>query len=214
MLVLLAIVFSDCQVSRPINAEQAADLAEMTAQGLRFQSKADDPPLKGPNGYPCREFGAWLKRRHLRGIGVTVDGVKYDLDTEKARLTHHQANIAALNEEVARGNLIPADIVIQRWQEQIGNARGKLLTMPSRLASVFGQHVEAGVRLVVYEILEELRHDWQSGASDLGDGRSLATAAAVDDLSVGGSEPVPQPGRQRRARKVSKRPRAVPEGDT
>jgi len=201
-------------VSRPLNAEQAADLAEMTSQGLRFQAKADDPPLKGPNGYPCREFGAWLKRRHLRGIGVTVDGVRYDLDTEKARLTHHQANIAALNEEVARANLIPAETVISRWQDQIGNARAKLLTMPSRLASVFGQHVEAGVRSVVYEVLEELRDEWQSGARALGYGGSLDAAAAVDDQPVGGSEPVPEPGRQRRARKVPRRARAVPKGDS
>ena len=201
-------------MAKPLQAEQAAELAGQTREGLRYTSSQDDPPLKGANGFACKEFGQWLKRRHLRGIGVTVDGVKYDLDTEKARLTHHQANIAALNEEVARGNLIPADVVTQRWQEQIGNARGKLLTMPARLASVFGQHVEAGVRSVVYEILEELRRDWQSGASALGYGGGVEAAAATDSEPVGGHEPVSKPRGQRGAGKVQKRPRALPKRDS
>ena len=189
-------------MGKPLQAEQAAELAGLTREGLRYTTSQDDPPLKGANGFPCKEFGQWLKRRHLRGIGVTVDGVKYDLDTEKARLTHHQANIAALNEEVARGNLIPADQVEAAWQDMISNARARLLTVPTRMASVFSQHVQGAARAIVIEVLEELRNDGKPREGDsVGDSR-LDPPADPDGERVGKPEAVPKRRGQRRARKI------------
>jgi hypothetical protein len=85
----------------------------------------------------------------------------YDYDTEKARLTHHQANIAGLEEEIKRKNLIPADAVQTHWESMIGNMRGKLLNLPGRLASkVVGtdtlQDAEREAMLLVREALEEV----------------------------------------------------------
>lgn len=87
----------------------------------------------------------------------------FDYDSEKARLTHHQANIAGLEEEIRKKNLIPADAVQSHWESMIGNMRGKLLNLPGRLASkVIGadtmQDAEREAMLLVREALEEVSH--------------------------------------------------------
>jgi len=90
--------------------------------------------------------------------GVDTD---YDYDTEKARLTHHQANIASLEEEIKRKNLLPAELVQSHWEQMAANTRGKLLNIPGRLAaSVMGaetvQEAEKAAMDLVREALEEL----------------------------------------------------------
>ena len=37
--------------------------------------------------------------------------------------------------EVARGNLIPLELVVETWQGHIGNARAKLLALPPKAAA-------------------------------------------------------------------------------
>jgi hypothetical protein len=64
------------------------------------------------------------------------DGSVYDTDKERARLLHHQANIAALDEKIKEKSLIPYDVVVDRWQMILANFRAKALGMPSALASV------------------------------------------------------------------------------
>ena len=85
----------------------------------------------------------------------------YDYDREKARLTHHQANIANLEEEIKRKNLLPAELVQTHWEQMAANTRGKLLNLPGRLASsVMGaetvQQAEKAAMDLVREALEEL----------------------------------------------------------
>lgn len=85
----------------------------------------------------------------------------FDYDTEKARLTHHQANIASLEEEIKRKNLLPADVVQTHWESLAANTRGKLLNIPGRLAnSVMGtetvQEAERAAMELIREALEEL----------------------------------------------------------
>ena len=62
-------------------------------------------------------------------------GNLYDIERERSRLLHHQANIAGLDEEVKKKNLIPSEIVIDRWQNIAANIRAKLLSIPSILAA-------------------------------------------------------------------------------
>jgi phage terminase Nu1 subunit (DNA packaging protein) len=40
-----------------------------------------------------------------------------DINNERARLVHHQANLAALEEETRRSKLIPADEINSEWDE-------------------------------------------------------------------------------------------------
>ena len=85
----------------------------------------------------------------------------YDYDTEKARLTHHQANIAELEEQVKRKNLLPADVVQTHWETMVANMRARLLNLPGRLAgSVMGvsttQDAEREAMKIIREALEEI----------------------------------------------------------
>lgn len=85
----------------------------------------------------------------------------FDYDTEKARLTHHQANIAELEEQVKRKNLLPADVVQTHWENMVANMRARLLNLPGRLAgSVMGvsttQDAEREAMKIIREALEEI----------------------------------------------------------
>ena len=145
---------------KPLDSAQAADLAGISTRAMFGKTASDDPPVKGAEGYPCRPFGQWLKRRHLRGIGVTDQGVKYDLDSERGRLTHHQANIAGLDETDTRRNLIPAELVRRLWAAQAAAAQDRLQTLPARAAARCDRpEVELAARLLVAEVLDELAHD-------------------------------------------------------
>jgi terminase small subunit / prophage DNA-packing protein len=84
----------------------------------------------------------------------------YDLTTERARLAHHQANIAALDEDVKRKTLIPAELVKSKWQDMIASTRARLLSMPTRIAaSCVGRdevEIEHLAREIVNQSLDEL----------------------------------------------------------
>jgi hypothetical protein len=85
----------------------------------------------------------------------------FDYDTEKARLTHHQANMASLEEEVKRKNLLPADVVQSHWEQMAANVRTKLLGLPNRIAGVVVgaetiQDAEREAMKLIRESLEEL----------------------------------------------------------
>jgi hypothetical protein len=144
-----------------INQKQAAALLGITDRRLRQIGKEDNPPVRDAEGqYPCAEFGAWMRADWRRGVGFTDDGTAYDFDAERARLTHHEANIKAMDEERKRGDLIPADEVKQAWGDMVAAARSKLLAIPSRLAPVCAMkppaEIEAEARKLVHEALNEL----------------------------------------------------------
>lgn len=101
--------------------------------------------------------------RHLReqaaGRASSEDG-EYDLVAERARLAHHQANIAALDEDVKRKTLIPADQVKSKWQDMKASARARLLALPTRVAaSCVGREeveIERMARDIVNQALDEM----------------------------------------------------------
>lgn len=98
---------------------------------------------------------------HLREIaaGRASDG-DHDLVAERARLAHHQANIAELQEAATRKTLIPADQVRAKWQDMTAAARARLLALPTRIASSCAgkepADIEREARALVYQALEEL----------------------------------------------------------
>lgn len=63
--------------------------------------------------------------------------IDLDIVKERARLTHHQANIAELDEEVKRGELIPAYVVEQVWGDMLASFRAKILSVPTKAAHQF-----------------------------------------------------------------------------
>ena len=140
---------------------QAAELAGMTQAGLSAAMKGGNPPPMAADGYPCKEFGDWIRKRALSEIGLASDGTAYDLKAEQARLSFHSANLKQLEEDEARGELLRADAVLAEWQAIIANVRARLLAMPSRLAAQgYGARsrgeLEGILQSGIREALEEL----------------------------------------------------------
>ena len=52
--------------------------------------------------------------RFLRASAMSGRG-SGDVNEERARLIHHQANLASLEEDVKQGKLIPADEIEKEW---------------------------------------------------------------------------------------------------
>ena len=91
------------------------------------------------------------------------DDESYDLTEERARLAHHQANIAALDEQVKEKTLIPAEVVKDAWQSIFANVRARVLSIPTTLAASCANasrdDVENKASELVRQALEELVND-------------------------------------------------------
>ena len=146
------------------------------------------------------------------------DSAAFDLNQERARLAHHQANNEALKERTARGELIPRAVVIQAWQAMIAAARSRLLAIPTKaahrlLAVANLAEAEDVVRSHVHEALAELQREAvpepDLAGDEVGDG-GVGAAADADGQPMGGPLPAPVARGQRGTRAVANRSRAVP----
>ena len=84
-----------------------------------------------------------------------------DINNERARLVHHQANLAALEEETRRSKLIPADEINSEWAEMTSIMRAKITSIPKQVATVGCgitdyNEMEALVKKLVNDVLDEL----------------------------------------------------------
>lgn len=145
-----------------LSSEQLAALIGVSTRRIFQLAKEENPPPKDSIGrYPPDKAGVWIRDRIISELGISANGESYDLQAEKGRLTFHQANIAALEEEIKRKNVIPADAVQAHWENMVANTRAKLLNLPSRLAAVSVgastiQEAEQNARDLIYEALTEM----------------------------------------------------------
>lgn len=164
------------------------------------------------NRVKCAVDKVLAKQQTAAKNGVTTEGVK-TLEVERTRLVKAQADKTELELEALRGSLVPADEVTAHWQQFIGSARAKLLSMPSKLAGVLIactdlNEIEAAVEASIYEALAELAgtglpNAKPSDEQDL-DGRfgDMDASPETDSERVGGSVSDAKRGSQRRAGKV------------
>ena len=140
----------------PLTQTQAAALRGVTTRRLRQLDSEDNPPPKlSDGGYDPQAYGKWLRR-----LWSVPEG-EHDYETERARLTHHQANKTALEEQVLAGHLLTAEEVETAWTAMIGAFRARMLGVPGRAAqSVIAtadiSEAEQIIRALVYEALSEL----------------------------------------------------------
>jgi phage terminase Nu1 subunit (DNA packaging protein) len=145
-----------------LTSSQLAELIGVSQRRIHQMADEGNPPPKNANGrFPCRESGLWMRDRIISQLGVASNGEAYDFNAERARLTFHQANLSALDEEIKRKNVIPAETVQHHWETMAGNVRAKLLNLPGRLAvKVTGhgtvQDAEREARELIHEALQEL----------------------------------------------------------
>ena len=86
----------------------------------------------------------------------------FDLEQERARLAHHQANREAMREATERGEYIPAEIVREYGAAGMTATKAKLLAISSKLRGRFPDVPQAMIDIIGElhrEALEELGKD-------------------------------------------------------
>lgn len=87
---------------------------------------------------------------------------RFDLEQERARLAHHQANREAMREASERGEYIPADIVKEYGAAAMTATKVKLLAIASKLRGRFPEVPQAMIDAIAdlhREALQELGED-------------------------------------------------------
>jgi phage terminase Nu1 subunit (DNA packaging protein) len=154
--------------TKTLNQDQAAALLGVSARRLR-QIELEDNTIPrsydsngNPRGYPVQGYGRWMHARWAGQISQDDDGKVYDEKLEKARLTHHQANNEALKEQQARGELLPAGLVIEMGAALVAASRAKVLAIHSKCRSRFPgleQEIADEIEALSREALSELGSD-------------------------------------------------------
>ena len=150
-----------------VNRKQLSDIfgvAERTIYNWQ-NSKGLPVKLSGKRGtsnvYDTKDCIEWKVQSEIEKLCENpIDGY-FNYDTERDRLTHHQANVESLKEQQLASHLLPCDIVVRTWQGMVANIKARLLSMPAKLAPVLLncsdlQDVEASIKQQVYESLTEL----------------------------------------------------------
>jgi len=115
-------------ISRAFDCTQTY-LTKMKGDGLIVQPKRGEYDLVESTR---------LYITHLRDkSGKTItDGKVIDFHEEKARLTKMQADKAEMEVEELAGQLVRVDDVLDQWQNILADVKGKLLAIPSKLATL------------------------------------------------------------------------------
>ena len=128
-----------------VNKRELAEIVGKSQQTLTTWQKNGMPiSADGANGtanlYDTAEVIQWMIQREIERRITDHGGSEaefYDYEMERARLTHHQANIAALDEQVKEGRLIPAEVVQGAWDDFVAAFRAKTLSIPTKAAHHF-----------------------------------------------------------------------------
>lgn len=103
---------------------------------------------------------------HLMGAGAAAD---LDLDAERARLAHEQANRAAMDNEVRRGELLDQAQVAPDLERALVTFRQKLLSSGTKLGPLVNPDKPNAARDIIdaenERILHELAEHFESAAS-------------------------------------------------
>jgi len=143
-----------------MSLESISRISELTGKGSRtIKSRLDTlTPVQDGKAlkYETKEALPLL-------YGLDTQGA-FDLEQERARLAHHQANNEALKEEVAKKNLIPAEEVLNNWINLVARFKAKMLAIPSKSAHRCAQstdhhEIESVLKSAITEALNELGND-------------------------------------------------------
>ncbi len=79
-----------------------------------------------------------------------------DLTLERARLAHHQANLAEVKHQMQQGELVRAEDVERVWADHIRKVRSAILAVASRLGQVLGHLGPMELRVIDRELRDAL----------------------------------------------------------
>lgn len=119
---------------------------------------------KGPDIDACRHAYLDYLRGKVSGRVTVKAENELDGEQERARLTHHRANLAALEEQELDGSLVRVEDVAEAVGAEYANVRARLLAIPSKTAPVVASETDTAtvhelIRQSVHEALAELTAD-------------------------------------------------------
>ena len=168
--------------------KEVADHIDLSTVRLReLVKRGVIPPSNGPgdmNLEACRiAYIRWLRGKATGKVKDVPSASGLNTTDEKARLTHHQANMAELEERVRRGDLLEKTEVVDEVSTSLANMRGKLLNLPIKTATaIVGVDDPEEIRTIlegaVCEALEELHNQYVP--SDERSGAGAETAAETE----------------------------------
>jgi len=125
---------------------------------------------------------------YLRDLAVKAQAGAPDFGVERARLIRAKADIAEMEADGRRGELLPAEAVEAAWTAILARLRARLLVLPDRLAPLCVEEttiagVRDQIRKAVREALLELAETPVVAADPEG------TGAAGDDGAGGAHDP-------------------------
>lgn len=152
-----------------VNKTELAEIVGVHERTISRWQKNGLPILAdGTRGYDNRydtvEVIDWMVQREIENRITDHGGSAqdfYDYEAERARLTHHQANMAAMDEKTKAGKLIPADVVANAWGGLVSAFRARTLGIPTKVApKLIGltslAQIQALLKEEVYQALSEL----------------------------------------------------------
>ena len=144
--------------------------------------------MEGRGKYNLVESTAlYVNRLRNKTEKIDGDGNVIDFHTEKARLTKMQADKAEMEVAELAGELVRVSDVLLEWQNILADVKGKLLSIPSKLATLVADIDNPGeaqelIDTYVREALQELseygsQNERQTNTAE-GDERPQAAAKA------------------------------------
>lgn len=114
------------------------------------------------SGYTLEHLARLADWRALERVGAAADGKVYDTDAERGRLLAHQADLAELKVAEERRELVRMTAVEATWAAIGSTMRGKLVSLPSRLAALIPEtqprvRFQQQADVLIGEVLGEIR---------------------------------------------------------
>ena len=125
-------------VSRPRTATAAelADWLGLTANRVSTLAREGVLPRDADKAFPLRAaIRAYCDHARAGATGRRVDS---ELAAEKLRLARESADKIALQNAVARGDMLDARTVANEWRAVVTDLRAGVLAVPSRVAALLG----------------------------------------------------------------------------
>ncbi len=121
---------------------------------------------------------------YLRAAAVQAQAGAPDFGVERARLIKAKADIAEMEADGRRGELLPAEAVEASWTAVLARLRARLLVLPDRLAPLCAEEttiagVRDQIRKAVREALDELAATLVVAADPDGSGAACDGGAKV-----------------------------------
>lgn len=128
----------------------------------------------------------YLKKLKNKASATSTEGV-LDFHEEKARLTKMQADKAEMEVMELAGDLVRVDDVLEDWESILMDCKGKLLSIPSKLATLVAdiddpaeaqELIEDQLREALGELAEYAAIRERQGNTAQGDGSSSSSSEA------------------------------------